>query len=172
MFMSQPRLKQVAFLKMPIIGNMRFIFKAPNLSLTDNIFKLPFNIHVWSCTFLLIILVGGLFLIVRLVSRRENSEHLKLGDAVFNVISITSQQGFTSEVNGIGQKGLILVTLVGLMFLEVSFSAKIISLIQAPSEKINTLKDLLESKMEVACHDAIYNRHHIAVRGLKNCNKF
>lgn len=159
------RLNYVAYLKTPIFAHVRFIYKMPNLSMTDNIFELPFNTNVWACTFALVVLSGGLFAGARAVGKRKYREHLELIDSAFNVIPIAAQQGSIIEAKGIGLRTFILVTLIGLMALEVSFSAKIISLIQAPSRRINTLKDLLESKLEVAADDTVYNRHFLSVSG-------
>ncbi|XP_029709518.2 uncharacterized protein LOC115255532 [Aedes albopictus] len=156
------RLNYVAYLKTPIFAHVRFIYKMPNLSMTDNIFELPFNTNVWACTFALVVLSGGLFAGARAVGKRKYREHLELIDSAFNVIPIAAQQGSIIEAKGIGLRTFILVTLIGLMALEVSFSAKIISLIQAPSRRINTLKDLLESKLEVAADDTVYNRHFLS----------
>ncbi|XP_062542163.1 uncharacterized protein LOC134210156 [Armigeres subalbatus] len=162
LFMTQPRLKALSYTKVPIRTFVRIIYKTPNLSTTDNIFELPFDAMVWNCTAGLTILAGGLTLAAYLFNREMDGDQTPLSDAAFNIIPVACQQGSNIEAYGISRKAFILVSLIGLMFLEASYSAKIISLIQAPSERISTLKDLLESKLEVATADTPYNRHYLS----------
>ncbi|XP_062542162.1 uncharacterized protein LOC134210155 [Armigeres subalbatus] len=162
LFMIQPRLKALSYTKVPIRTLIRIIYKTPNLSTTDNIFELPFDANVWSCTAGLSVLAGGLTLAAYLFNRKTDAAKTQPSDAAFNIIPVACQQGSTIEAHGISRKAFILVSLIGLMFLEVSYSAKIISLIQAPSERISTLKDLLESKLELATADTPYNRHYLS----------
>lgn len=49
-----------------------------------------------------------------------------------------------------------------------SYAASIVALLQSSSKRINTLHDLLESKMKLGVEDTAYNRIYFPVAILKN----
>lgn len=51
-----------------------------------------------------------------------------------------------------------------LMFLYTSYSANIVALLQSPSTKIKTLKDLYESRLEIGVDDTVFNRYYFSVQ--------
>ncbi|XP_053692153.1 glutamate receptor ionotropic, delta-2-like [Sabethes cyaneus] len=166
MLITQSRLFLVDYLKMPIPMKVQFIFKAPNLSTTRNIFRMPFDFGVWICLLGLIVITGTIFAVVRgvLIFNKKSikSKHMELLDAAFDILAITAQQGSLIEAKSSAQRILIFVSLAGLMFFEVSFSAKIISLIQAPSERINSIPRLLESSLELGADGQPYNQFYFS----------
>lgn len=50
------------------------------------------------------------------------------------------------------------------MFLYVSYSACIVALLQSSDKSIKTLRDLLESPLEVGADDVDYSRNYFEVR--------
>lgn len=57
----------------------------------------------------------------------------------------------------------MVVVFIVLFFLFTSYSANIVALLQSPSNKIKTLKDLLRSRLELGVHDTVYNRYFFTV---------
>lgn len=53
-----------------------------------------------------------------------------------------------------------------LMFLYTSYSANIVALLQSPSTRIKTLKDLYESRLEIGVDDTVFNRYYFSVSEL------
>ncbi|KAL1403151.1 hypothetical protein pipiens_019494 [Culex pipiens pipiens] len=82
-------------------------------------------------------------------------------DQLFNGIAIAVQQGSLLVSRSPFQRAVVMISVVGLMFLHVSYSAKIFSLIQAPLERIDSLSELLNSRFEVGGHDIPYNHFYL-----------
>uniref|UniRef100_A0A336M2Z1 CSON011045 protein n=1 Tax=Culicoides sonorensis TaxID=179676 RepID=A0A336M2Z1_CULSO len=110
-----------------------FLFQSPRLSLTDNLFLLPFSTITWICAIFLIPILA-------------------------TVLTIVCQQGFTKSINSISGRILMSFSLFTMMLIYVSYAASIVVVLQSPSKRINTLKDLLESKMELGVEDTPYSR--------------
>uniref|UniRef100_A0A182XYX5 Uncharacterized protein n=1 Tax=Anopheles stephensi TaxID=30069 RepID=A0A182XYX5_ANOST len=169
MFFTQDRIKTVDFLSMTTSTRASFVFRAPKLSFTDNVFVLPFDQYVWYCTVSFILLSGLLLLVVLRTERRykvsaggDNSTSTATGlsDTLLNVFGTTCQQGSFIEPKTAPSRCLILLCLVVLMFLYASYSANIVALIQSPSTKIQTLEDLLASRLKTGAEDTVYNRYY------------
>lgn len=47
LFMTTDRVPLIQYIAMPSPTGSRFVFRAPKLSYTDNVFLLPFNTMVW-----------------------------------------------------------------------------------------------------------------------------
>uniref|UniRef100_A0A182X3P9 Uncharacterized protein n=1 Tax=Anopheles quadriannulatus TaxID=34691 RepID=A0A182X3P9_ANOQN len=169
MFFTQDRIKAVDFLAMTASTRASFIFRAPKLSFTSNVFVLPFDQYVWYCTVSFIVLSGVLLLVMLRTEQRytagggggrgsaigSNSPAAVTGlsDTLLNVFGTTCQQGSFIEPQTAPSRCLILLCLVVLMFLYASYSANIVALIQAPSTKIQTLEDLLASRLKTGAED-------------------
>ncbi|XP_053664082.1 ionotropic receptor 75a-like [Anopheles marshallii] len=170
MFFMQDRIKAVDFLSMTASTRASFVFRAPKLSFTDNVFVLPFDQYVWCCTVSFILLSGLLLLVVLRTEQRYNvstgTEHnttttvTGLSDTLLNVFGTTCQQGSFIEPKTAPSRCLILLCLVVLMFLYASYSANIVALIQSPSTKIQTLEDLLASRLKTGAEDTVYNHYY------------
>lgn len=65
----------------------------------------------------------------------------------------------------------MIITSTVLMFLYTSYSANIVALLQSPSTRIKTLKDLYESRLKIGVDDTVFNRYYFAVR-LINIDSF
>lgn len=63
LFMTTDRVPLIQYIAMPSPTGSRFVFRAPKLSYTDNVFLLPFNNLVWFCLIGLIVVTGLCFMI-------------------------------------------------------------------------------------------------------------
>ncbi|XP_041767829.1 uncharacterized protein LOC121591427 isoform X1 [Anopheles merus] len=176
MFFTQDRIKAVDFLSMTASTRASFIFRAPKLSFTNNVFVLPFDQYVWYCTVSFIVLSGVLLLVMLRTEQRYNAGGggrggsaigsnspatvTGLSDTLLNVFGTTCQQGSFIEPQTAPSRCLILLCLVVLMFLYASYSANIVALIQSPSTKIQTLEDLLASRLKTGAEDTVYNQYY------------
>uniref|UniRef100_A0A182QC46 Ionotropic glutamate receptor C-terminal domain-containing protein n=1 Tax=Anopheles farauti TaxID=69004 RepID=A0A182QC46_9DIPT len=168
MFFTQDRIALVDFLAMTVSSRASFVFRAPKLSFTDNVFVLPFDQYVWYCTVSFILLSGVLLLVV-LRAEQGTAEPTDstasrvttgLSDTLLNVFGTTCQQGSFIEPKTAPARCLILLCLVVLMFLYAAYSANIVALIQSPSTKIQTLEDLLASRLKTGAEDTVYNQYY------------
>lgn len=166
MFITAIRLKLMDFIPLGIPGPIRFVFKAPKLSITNNIFQLPFGSTVWICLLGLVLILVATFDLMNALDglrTRPLVNRANRFDQLFNGIAIAVQQGSLLVSRTPFQRAVVMISVVGLMFLHVSYSAKIFSLIQAPSERIDSLSELLNSRLEVAGHDIPYNHFYLTV---------
>lgn len=169
LFLTSDRIKEIDYLSMTTPTRAKFIFRSPKLSVTDNVFMLPFSISVWICIISFVCLSAVLLLIIisvelRYTNIRYTGEiRLKLLDTLMNMFGTSCQQGSYLEPKSLPSRCLILLSLIILMFLYASYSANIVALIQSPSSKIRTLEDLLNSRLEAGAEDTVYNRYYFTV---------
>ncbi|EAT33628.1 AAEL014087-PA [Aedes aegypti] len=166
LFLTADRIKEIDYLSMTTQSRVKFIFRSPKLSFTDNVFLLPFSAPVWICIISFIVLAGVLLLIIMKVELRctnvryGNVIRPNVMDTVMNMFGTSCQQGSYLEPKTLPAKCLILLSLIILMFLYASYSANIVALIQSPSNKIRTLEDLLNSRLGTGAEDTVYNRYY------------
>jgi len=55
------------------------------------------------------------------------------------------------------------VLFTSVIFLYTAYSACIVALLQSSTDRIKTLKDLLDSGLTLAVEDVVYNRHYFPV---------
>lgn len=155
-------------------ANVLFLFQNPRLSFTENLFLLPFSQITWICFVLLVPVLGCGITFVRYFSEwklRErvadeaqlDMEEPTLKDSFYMVVTIICQQGFTSRINSISARLLMFFSFVTLMLIYVSYAASLVALLQSSSRRINSLQDLLESKMTIGVEDTPYNRIYFPV---------
>ncbi|XP_062540770.1 glutamate receptor ionotropic, NMDA 1-like [Armigeres subalbatus] len=167
LFLTADRIKEIDYLSMTTPTRAKFIFRSPKLSFTDNVFLLPFSGTVWLCIISYIVLSAILLLTIMKVELRctnvrygNTDSRLNLMDTVLNMFGTSCQQGSYLEPKSLPAKCLILLSLIILMFLYASYSANIVALIQSPSNKIRTLEDLLNSRLETGAEDTVYNKYY------------
>ena len=68
---------------------------------------------------------------------------------------------------GISIRIIFLMLMVAVMFIYTAYSAYIVALLQSSSTSIQTLKDLLDSRLEMGVHDIDYNKFYFEVNNLK-----
>lgn len=61
LFMTVDRVPLIQYIAMPTPTGSAFVFRAPKLSYTDNVFLLPFNSLVWYCLLGLVLITTLLF---------------------------------------------------------------------------------------------------------------
>lgn len=171
MFLTTSRLKLMDFIPLSIPTPILFIFKAPKLSITNNIYQLPFDTNVWVCLLGFVVVLSVVFGLMHFMDNlttRPLKGQTNRNDQVFNAIAIAVQQGCLLVSKSAFQRTVVMVSVVGLMFLHISYSSKIFSLIQAPSERIDSLTELLNSRLEVSGDDLPYNHFFLSVSYLES----
>lgn len=152
---------------------INFVFQAPKLSITDNIFLLPFSRTVWTCIILLIPLLGIALTLTTYaewkIASKKNAPNTRLSvkDSILVVFTAMCQQGSFIMPRSISARFLMILMFLILMFLYASYSAHIVALLQSPSSKIKTLEDLLKSRIKLGAEDTVYNKFYIPVIPLK-----
>uniref|UniRef100_A0A182T2E5 Ionotropic glutamate receptor C-terminal domain-containing protein n=1 Tax=Anopheles maculatus TaxID=74869 RepID=A0A182T2E5_9DIPT len=151
----------------------KFIFRSPKLSYTENVFVLPFDNKVWICVIAVIITSSVLLLVTLWVEWRIANEepelppladastmNASLRDTLLMMYGASCQQGSSVLPRSCSSRTITMLTFTVLMFLYASYSANIVALLQSPSTKIQTLEDLLASRLKFGVHDTVFNRHY------------
>lgn len=94
--------------------------------------------------------------------------HLGAKDAIIVSFGAMCQQGASSVPDKISGRILTLFIFVSLMFLYTSYSANIVALLQSSSKSIQTLEDLLKSRLAVGVDDTVFNRFYFPVINKQN----
>ncbi|XP_044259073.1 glutamate receptor 3-like [Tribolium madens] len=169
-FYTLDRMTIVDYLSVTTPTDLKFILRASPLSYVNNLFTLPFDINVWYCWYFTIgVTVLILYLIVlceskyeNALKRRNNVDNIKpkFSDVVMVQIGAITQQGSENEPKGLSGRIAVFIVFLVLMFLYTSYSANIVVLLQSTSANINTLQDLLNSKISLGVEDIVYNHHY------------
>nr|AXF48841.1 ionotropic receptor IR10 [Lobesia botrana] len=170
---TKERMEQLDYLAFLSPIDVKFIFREPPLSYQNNLYLLPFKTSVWFC-------IGpfvGLLIFAMYVNaywdekkcqcdnEEENQTTMlipKVSDVSVFVMSAISQQGSNVELKGTLGRFVILIIFLVFLFLYTAYSASIVVLLQASSNQIRTLSDLLNSKLELGVEDTKYNRYFIS----------
>ncbi|KAM3964362.1 ionotropic receptor 75a-like [Aphomia sociella] len=167
------RVQVVDYLSSPTVTSIKFVFREPPLSYQNNLFLLPFKSIVWYCIGVFVVVLIIFLYINALWERRKmekdeciiNHSALKpnISDVTMLVVTAVSQQGSTIELKG--GLGRLVMFLLFLAFLIIysSYSASIVVLLQSRSNQIRTLRDLLNSKLELGVEDTPYNRYFFPI---------
>ncbi|XP_063540767.1 glutamate receptor ionotropic, kainate 2-like [Cydia strobilella] len=154
--MSQSRLKHVMYLDPLDNSRARFIFRQPSLSLTANIFSLPFSPGVWMATGISSFVAGvAYYLSTRLIKTR--AERGTVRDAYLLTMSALSQQGCEVQPRHVSARIVLWVVFTSMMALFAAYSANIVVLLRAPSTSVNSLATLAKSKLALGAADVNYN---------------
>ena len=154
---------------------MKFIFRAPPLSYVTNVFTLPFDSSVWHYSFVMVaIVVVFIYVIVawewrEIKFRNTIVDHPtpplrpNFFDVLMLEIGAITQQGSDVEPQSNAGRIITIFTLATLMFLYTSYSANIVALLQSTTNSIQTLEDLLHSRIKLGVEDIIYGHYYFEV---------
>uniref|UniRef100_A0A182UMD8 Ionotropic glutamate receptor C-terminal domain-containing protein n=1 Tax=Anopheles merus TaxID=30066 RepID=A0A182UMD8_ANOME len=174
LFFTTDRIAVIEYLAMTSETRSKFIFRSPKLSYTENVFVLPFDDKVWICVIAVIIVSSVLLLVTLWAEWRIASGDLEmpptppdsstmvasLRDTLLMMYGASCQQGSAVLPRSCSARTITMLTFTVLMFLYASYSANIVALLQSPSTKIQTLEDLLASRLKFGVHDTVFNRHY------------
>ncbi|XP_055315345.1 ionotropic receptor 75a-like [Sitodiplosis mosellana] len=173
LFMTVERVPIIQYIASPTETGSRFIFRSPKLSYTDNVFLLPFDDFVWYCLIVLVIVTAVFLIISVFVEWKYVATYLQaktsasdlgpsIGDIFFVIFGAVCQQGSALTPRSAAGRMIMAVAFTILMFLYTSYSANIVALLQSPSTRIKTLKDLYESRLEIGVDDTVFNRYYFS----------
>ncbi|XP_023022883.2 ionotropic receptor 75a [Leptinotarsa decemlineata] len=172
LFFIIDRVDIIDYIAMTTPTRSKFVFREPKLSYVTNVFTLPFDDYVWASTIALVIIIGMmLFIILKWESKKKNYQQKKenptipgLEDSVSGVALFSfgafCQQGAPSIPLSIPGRITTIMLFISFMFLYTSYSANIVALLQSSSTSIQTLEDLLKSRLQVGVDDTVFNRFY------------
>nr|AXY83433.1 putative ionotropic receptor 2 [Conopomorpha sinensis] len=160
MFMREDRSHVMHFCAETVILRGVFLFRQPSQSAVSNIFLLPFSRGVWACS-MAVFALSGLFVAALgrpLAPVDSTLEAITPGEAVTFTVGAICQQGFYLSPNLASMRIAMLFTLVTSVFAFTSYSAKIVAILQTPSDAIQTTADLAKSSIACGSQDTTYRK--------------
>ncbi|CAK1549296.1 unnamed protein product [Leptosia nina] len=144
-----------------------FMFRQPAQSAVSNVFLLPFSRGVWAAAGAVFLgaglLLATLGFIVRYRALPDDcGPRLTLGETITFAIGAVCQQGSDLAPQIMSARILMLFTLLSSVFAFTSYSAKIVSILQAPSNAIQTIDDLSRSPMAMGVQETTYKKVYFA----------
>uniref|UniRef100_A0A6P7FKM0 Ionotropic receptor 75a-like isoform X1 n=1 Tax=Diabrotica virgifera virgifera TaxID=50390 RepID=A0A6P7FKM0_DIAVI len=173
LFILEERIDLLDYIAMPTATYSRFIFREPKLSYVTNVFTLPFNRQVWASTIALVTITGlVLYFIMKWEYKRKSNfcheDQLSPNNEVsIAEVALLSYGAFCQQASNIVPTSIpgritTIILFISLMFLYTSYAANIVALLQSSSSNIQTVKDLLDSRLGVGVDDTVYNRFYFA----------
>lgn len=174
-FIIHERVSMLQYMVSTHVLDAYFLFRRPNLAVTDNIFLASFDRRVWMCTILLIILIVAVLAVMIFYERkredRKAERHLakpvEVSDSLVLVIGAACQQGSSHLPQSPTSRLVIICCFISLMFLFTSYSACIVVLLQSPSNKIQTMQHLYDSRFKLGLHQTTWNVQVFKVNTIK-----
>ncbi|KAL3269442.1 hypothetical protein HHI36_008512 [Cryptolaemus montrouzieri] len=172
LFITEDRVSTIDYIAMTTKTRSKFVFREPKLSYVTNVFVLPFDRDVWLASAALVVITGFvLFLVVKWEwyerkngNLKEDEPYMELRESITDVAVLTfgalCQQGTTAIPYSMPGRITLIFLLISLMFLYTSYSANIVALLQSSSKSIQTLEDLLKSRLEVGIDDTVFNHFY------------
>lgn len=132
---------------------------------------------VWYASFIMLVVISIIvYVIVKwewnsskfrdILSRKQNVMKPKYVDVLLMELGAICQQGSETEPkSGAGQITVIVVFLA-FMFLYTSYSANIVALLQSTSDSIQTVDDLLNSRIKLGVEDKPYSYYYFKVANI------
>lgn len=142
-----------------ICSRTPLIFREPALTTVANIFVLPLGLDVWTCIFILVVVII-IVMTVQLMHPMLRSS-ITSYDVVTFSLGAFCQQGTHLNIPTTSGRIIVLTTFLATLALFTSYSASIVALLQSPSNYIKTLDDLIASPMKVGIHEAGYTHFYV-----------
>ncbi|KAK9879945.1 hypothetical protein WA026_008455 [Henosepilachna vigintioctopunctata] len=170
-FFVHDRIPLVDYLASTYNTYMKFMFRAPPLSYIANIFTLPFDIYVWySCLAISLLTLISIYLVLLWEYNASFKEDCKknpqntlwptISEVTLFEISAISQQGYPTEPRSLAGRITMILIFGAVIFLYTSYSANIVVLLQSTSDSINSVEDLLTTRIELGVEDIVYAHHY------------
>lgn len=172
LFPTEDRVVHYDYSSMITNSRTRFIFRAPPLSNVANIYYLPFHGMVWVCSGALVFISClAIFFSYRGAGVLRPEDPIDVADAteasgvrgtdvVLLGIGAIAQMGSQLEAKFLSARISTVFFFIFMLFMYTSYTANIVSLLQATTKSIRTLEDLYRTKMTIGVEDTPYNRFY------------
>uniref|UniRef100_A0A0K8TVJ1 Ionotropic Receptor n=1 Tax=Epiphyas postvittana TaxID=65032 RepID=A0A0K8TVJ1_EPIPO len=166
MFMRSDRTRVLHYCSETVELRGAFIFRQPSKSSVSNVFLLPFSRGVWAATAAVLAaataLLAALARQARLRAVDPMLEQLSLGETVIFTVGTVCQQGFNLVPAIASARVVMFCALMTSLFAFTSYSAKIVAILQTPSDAIRSIDDLTRSPMTLGVQETTYKRVYFA----------
>ncbi|XP_066253411.1 ionotropic receptor 75a-like [Euwallacea similis] len=149
-----------------------FMFKAPPLPYSSNLFAMPFDIKAWigcgvvlfSCCFVIWVIIkweNGNPDFIR--DREENEENsTSFLDVLIGHIAAVAQMSCSFQIRSSSAKIATFSLLLGFCYIYNAFCARIVLLLQSTATNLQNYKALYEAKMDMGVERTPYNIYYFS----------
>ncbi|XP_045768860.1 glutamate receptor ionotropic, kainate glr-3-like [Maniola jurtina] len=166
MFLRADRWRVLHYCAETVVLRGNFLFRQPSRSAVSNVFALPFSRGVWvalAAVFGAATVLLPLFgVIARRFTQDATAQRLTLLESFTYSIGTICQQGSDLSPELLSVRLLMFCTLLASLFAFTSYSAKIVAILQAPSDALQTIADLTRSPMDLGVQETTYKRVYFA----------
>ncbi|KAH1009640.1 hypothetical protein HUJ04_001968 [Dendroctonus ponderosae] len=173
MFTPTERLKYFKFLVSTTKEmSLHFIFRAPPLPYSHNLFALPFDTNIWISCAIVLSLCGLVIWIIMsweakvasfAANRQMHNENAaSFLDIVMMQIGVVCQMDYFHEPRSTAGKIATFSLLLGFSYLYNAFCARIVVLLQATANNLHDYKALYEAKMDMGVEATSYNIYYFS----------
>ncbi|CAG4961717.1 unnamed protein product [Parnassius apollo] len=144
-----------------------FLFRQPAQSAVANVFVLPFSRGVWAAAAAVFAGAGALLALLAAAARAARlpdpaASHLATLDCLTFVIGSMCQQGSDLSPRLWSLRLVMFFTLLASLFAFTSYSAKVVAILQSPSNALQTIDDLTNSPMTLGVQETTYKKVYFA----------
>ncbi|KAL4715367.1 hypothetical protein ACJJTC_015138 [Scirpophaga incertulas] len=159
-FMRVDRMAAIHFCAETLELRGAFMFRQPPQSAVNNVFLLPFSHGVWAASFGVFAAAATLLaaLAFPLAGNDFQLTQLSVPEAATFTVGTICQQGSHLNPQVLSARLVMFVTLLASVFTFTAYSAKIVAILQSPSQAIQTIDDLRRSSMTLGVQDTTYKR--------------
>ncbi|CAK1601443.1 unnamed protein product [Parnassius mnemosyne] len=167
MFMRGDRWRVLHYCSETVELRGAFLFRQPAQSAVSNVFVLPFSRGVWAAAAAVFAAAGALLALLAAAARAAclqdpAANHLATLDCITFVIGSVCQQGSDLSPRLWSLRLVMFFTLLASLFAFTSYSAKVVAILQSPSNALQTIDDLTNSPMTLGVQETTYKKVYFA----------
>nr|ALM24944.1 ionotropic receptor 75d [Athetis dissimilis] len=162
LFIRADRMDVVDFFSETCVLSCAFVFRQPSRSAVSNVFLAPFSSGVWAASGGVAAAAAALLLLLRRVRERmrpgSDLAHFTALDTVTFALGSLCQQGFYMTPAVTSVRVVMFSWLLAALFVFTAYSAKVVAILQTPSDALRSIDDLTHSPMLIGVQDTTYKK--------------
>ncbi|KAJ8721746.1 hypothetical protein PYW07_002521 [Mythimna separata] len=157
-FIRPDRMRVADFISETCVLACTFIFRQPSRSAVSNVFLAPFSGGVWAACGGVAAAAAALLVALRRARPHAGLALFTLPEALTFALGTLCQQGFHSTPAVSSVRVVMFSTLLAALFVFTAYSAKIVAILQTPSDALRSIADLTRSPMVVGVQETTYKK--------------